>query len=96
VLRCQHDLFQGCRFYTSVIQIVKRMCFGKQTNFRNSKSQPITLIPDLLKNLDSALFFQVINSVQRTLFIGSSTCRKAEHVEQPDTEQFYVEIEVDG
>ena len=60
------------------------MCFGKQTNFRNSKSQPITLIPDLLKNLESALFFQVINSVQRTLFICSSTCRKAEHVEQPE------------
>jgi hypothetical protein len=50
----------------------------------------------LWKNLDSALFFQVINCVQRTLFIGSSTCRKAEHVEQPDEEQFYVKIEVDG
>jgi hypothetical protein len=96
VLRCQHDLFQGCRFYTSVIQIVKRMCFGKQTNFRNCKSQPVTIILILWKNVDSALFFQVTNSVQRTLFICSSTCRKAEYVEQPDTEQFYVEIEVDG
>jgi hypothetical protein len=72
------------------------MFFSKQTNFRNCKSQPVTIILILWKNVDSALFFQVINCVQRTLFIGSSTCRKAEHVEQPDEEQFYVKIEVDG